>query len=176
MPLLSRRHFARNLLSYATLGLCTTAQPFETQAAQAAALKRQWLPGLSLQAAPPEALEWLQHDGAGLRLRSRSYQEFSLWTTIDIGPQDQGGHLHLSELSWHCRADAGIQWRNLDVCDGAQCLAHIDRTELAGGQITWPEGLLIQQNLLLRWHFQSEGEAKDLHWEWLSLNWKTHHS
>lgn len=175
MPLLSRRHFARNLLSYATLGLCTTAQPSEAQAAQTATLKTQWLPGLSLRAAPPEALEWVQHDGADLRLRSRSYQEFSLWTTIDIGPQDNHGHLYLSELSWRCRTDAGIQWQGLEVCDGALRLARINRAELASGQITWPEGLPIKQNLLLRWHLQSEGEARDLRWEWLNLNWTAHH-
>ena len=54
---------------------------------------------------------------------------------------------------------------------GSTVLAHLQGAPLLAQRLSWPEGLSVQQGLMLRWELQAEDRDRELAWQHIELEW-----
>ncbi len=134
--------------------------------------QHQWLPGHVLQAEDPDAFEWMRFGGDALHLRARSFHSPVLWVAAaSAGASPDGAPRRLRQLQWRCTLQAGVSWRMLTLRDGPTVRALIEGEPLAAQRLVWPQGLLVQHGLMLRWELMADAQDRGLVWQDVQLDW-----
>lgn len=167
-----RRRLARRLLQCLALGMGAAQAQASPAPQDRTTAWRQWLPGQSLQAEDADSLEWLRCGSQGLELRVRSFRTLALWIGADAATPAMHAPRQLHQLQWRCTLQAGLRWRALTVLDDAVAKVRIEAAQLGSQRLSWPDGLLIQHALVLRWELQADAQERCLSWRDIHLDWR----
>lgn len=171
-PAPPRRRLAQHALQCLALGLggLQSARSAQAQGSRPG-MQLQWLPGQALQTEDPACSEWQRCEGDSLVVRVRSFRALALWVAPGMAAPSEHRPARLGQLRWNCALQAGVRMKALTLRAGSTVLAHLQGAPLLAQRLSWPEGLSVQQGLMLRWELQAEDRDRELAWQHIELEW-----